>query len=789
MPTLIPANPGYAEAQLLKALKAVETHDDPAVRERAQTKADQWRKVLQGMLSGSFEVGSRQPIASVPTWATPEVVTGGFVTGNLMAGGPLCEHELAILEALGGPVEQGRQIINEFFLTSQGIATLTEWLHTGRYEISVPEEAAFLVVAWLLEHEQPVAAASIIREISPFFDRLRFYPIPADEPRLTSTEVSIQTTREAISALNAVAAQKDYSVQKEMICIWTPLMDRLVDLLLETVEDDAPDLARDEAGNPLPVDAKGRFPVVGGRPFKRIQPEWPDRVSCLLEEYHRLRHEHRLCMKPDRPDDNFCQLRDVLQRALPDMRRLQPREVGRVRMILARYLAKHGQPGSEKRRRLRTQQAQSVAAPFHSQLAQVIARRLKDLPLDIGVSDAASFVVPVSTEELSAAIPNQPLPASIAWKVTRAQRDSVTNLVAKGIITSGESLALLLPKVTAEINALGIADEPLRRVYTELYRSFRKRRSLLLLNLESQVRLEELPWVSATEPWRSQTQETRTVAAAALKEISTITLSSFPEAIVPNRLVRELASLAKQADLDLPLVEEIAADIFMGEFGPKFLRAAKAAADELKGTLYETYYQADFVAISRMPDSTPAKTSRMGAWWNSTAKQPLDPFSLLCTKRAESGTHQGRSVAANGMVIEQQQILTTQNLSVLMKGLNLPVQRLAAAQNCWRWIIRRLRQRAANYHAQLIMVKNTAYAWRQMIYFLSGLPRTTQMDFAMFMRGTIAREPERLRQAVGPAIRGLDRAMIGSPPESSDDAKLFLGWTTGNHWLIQKVSV
>lgn len=773
MPTLIQANPGYAEDQLRKALKAVETHDDPAVKERAQAKADQWQKVLQGMYSGSFEVGSRQPIASVPTWATPEVVTGGFVTGNLMAGGALSEHELAILEGLGCAAEHGRQIINEFFLTAQGIAILTEWLHTGRYEITVPEEGALLVVAWLLEHEQPDAAASIIQQISPFFDRLRFYPVPADEPSIASTEVSIQTTREAIAALNAVKAQKNYSVQKEMICVWTPLMDRLVDLLLETVEGDSPDLSCDESGNPLPVDANGRFPVVGGWPCKRIQPGWTNRVLDLLEEYHRLRHEHRLCLKPDRPDDNFCQLRDVLDRVLPDLRRLQPRDVGRIRMILARYLAKHGQPGSEKRRRLRTQQAQSVAAPFHSQLAQVVARRLKDLPQDLGMSDPAPFVEPVSTEELSVAIPNQPLPESIAWKVARAQRDSLANLVAKGIISSGESLALLLPKVTAEINALGIADEPLRRLHTELYRSFRKRRSLLLLNLESQVRLEELPWVSATKPWRSKTQETRTVAAVALKEISAITLSSFPEAIVPNRLVRELASLAKQADLDLPLVEEIAADIFMGEFGPKFLKAAKAAADELKGTLYQTYYQADFVAISKMESST--------------AKQTLDPFSQLCSKRAEPDADPRRRVAANGMVIEQQQILTTQNLSVMMRGLNLPVQRLAAAQHCWRWIVRRLRQRTTCYHARLIKVKNTAYAWRQMIYFLSGMPQTAQMEFLIYMRSMIQREPERLRQAVGPAIRGLNLAMIGSSPQSSDDAKLFLGWTTDKHWLIQEL--
>ncbi|MBE7494682.1 MAG: hypothetical protein HS117_07035 [Verrucomicrobiaceae bacterium] len=787
MPAPIEANPGYASGQLSKALKTADTHGDPVVRERALAKAEQWQKVLQGMCAGSFDIGSRRPMANVPTWATPEVVTGGFVTGSLLAGGPLGEHELAILESLGGTIERGRQIVNEFFLTAPGLTILTEWLHNGCYEIHVPEEGALLVVAWLMENEQPASAASIIQEISPFFDRLRFYPVPAAEPRMGGAEVSIQTTREAIAALNRVADHKAFSVQKEMICIWTPMMDRLVELLLETVEGEPPDLARDENGHPLPVDAKGRFPVIGGWPCKSIHPGWTNRVAALLEEYRRVRGVHRLCMKPDRADDNFRQLRDILTDVLPDIGRLHPRDLGRIRMIVARYLAKHGQPGSQQRQRLRAEQLRSVVAPLHSQLAQVVVRRLKDLPLDVGISDPSPFLQPVSREELPAALPNQALPESIAWKVTRAQRDSMTNLVTMGVITSGESLALVLPKVTAEIDALGIADESLRRVYAELYRSFRKRRSLLLLNLESQVRLEELPWVAATKPWRAQTQETRVVAAAALREISTIALSSFPETIVPNRLVRELANLAKQAGLDLPLVEEIAADIFMGEFGPKFLRAAKAAADELKETLYQTYYQADFAAISKMPDPTPEKMPRFAAWWSRASQQALDPFSQLCSKRTEADAAPYRGVAANGMMIEQQQILTTHNLSVLMKGLNLPVQRLAAAQRCWRWIIRRLGQKTTSHHARLIMVKNTAYAWRQMIYFLSGLSKAAQMDFLAFMRAMLYKEPEKLGQAVDPAIRGLHLAILGSPPQSSADSKLFLGWTTGSHWLIEKL--
>ncbi len=776
----IKAGPGYAAGQLLKALGAVDTHQDAAIRERAVAKAEKWQAVLQGMCSGAFAVGSRHPVEGVPVWATPEVVTGGFVTGNLLAGGPMREHELAILQGLGLAAESGRAAIHSFFLSSQGMTVLAEWLVNGRYEITVPEEGALLVVTWLMQQEKPEAAAAVLKEISPFFDRLRFYPVPSEASRSSSTEVSVQTTGEAVAALNGMAEQHRYAVQREMITVWTPMMDRLVDLLLETVEGEPPDLARDPDGQPLPVDASARFPVIGGWPCARHPAGWAARVSALLGDYARIRQEHRRCAKPDRKDDNFCQLRELLAAALPEVSRISWRDLGRIRLILARYLAKHGQPGSVQRLQLREQQARAVAGPLHADLAKVVARRLAPLAQDVGLTDTTSLLAPITTDEFSATVQNTPLPESITWKVIRAQRDSIENLVSKGVLTSGESLALVLPKVTAEIHASGITDDALRRVQADVYRAFRKRRSLLLLNLESQVRIEELPWVKA--------QDTHSVAATALKDIATMALSSFPYAILPNRLVRELSSLSKQAGLHLPLVEEIASDIFMGEFGPKFLRAAKAAGTELQRTLYQVYFSADFAEVGRMKIPEPRETSTFWNWLGARPKPALDSFSELCRKRAETGPEQTYHVAANGMVIEQQQILTTQNLSVLMKALNLPVQRTPAAQRCWQWILRRLAKRSDNYHARLIMVKNAAYAWRQMIYFLSGLAIATQQEFLGWMRLMLMKEPAHLQEALRPMIAGLQRAVNGQSPEAPPDARLFLGWTTGKHWLIEPLA-
>ena len=67
-------------------------------------------------------------------------------------------------------------------------------------------------------------------------------------------------------------------------------------------------------------------------------------------------------------------------------------------------------------------------------------------------------------------------------------------------------------------------------------------------------------------------------------------MTGFPHAIVPNPLIAEMNALTAQAGLDLPLVEEVAADIFTGTFTSKWRLAAAAASAALEGTLYARYY-------------------------------------------------------------------------------------------------------------------------------------------------------------------------------------------------------
>src|SRR4051794_19786216 len=80
------ANPGYALAQLMRALASTS--------ERAHARAAEWQRVLSGMLDGTMAIGSRTPLKGTPVWATLDVAHGGFATGGFAAGGELRPHEL-----------------------------------------------------------------------------------------------------------------------------------------------------------------------------------------------------------------------------------------------------------------------------------------------------------------------------------------------------------------------------------------------------------------------------------------------------------------------------------------------------------------------------------------------------------------------------------------------------------------------------------------------------------------------------------------------------------------------
>ena len=781
------ASAGYALGRLQRALEAATHHADPEVRRRAAAKLEQWRAVIDGMRTGRLTVGSRTPVADTPAWVTLEVAHGGFATGRYLAEGELREHERALLDALPPklPGKTERERLNGWWLGDAGQATLAKALHEGRLNVVLPEEGALPVVAWLLEHDHAEAALELVATLRPLMHRLRFYPELRAVPRPSGAMVRVCTVGEASQALRSVRPQAQVQAMNEALRVWSPLYDRLVALWLGTVEGEAPRLATDAAGSPT-RSPNGQPVIEGGWPCRRWPIDWAAQRGAWLADYEQAVARHRLCGKHRDPRSNLARLRDALERCPDSSRALTGVDVSRIRQALAGTAARHGALGSPQRQALRAEQAAIAARPSNVELAGLVARRLDALPADGGlpglepvtalVREGESPVVPVGTE----------VPDHLVAKAMRALEAPIDELVERGVIGSAEVLAIVLPQITAQVAAAGLDDADLRALYQQIYAAFRRRRSLLLLNLEHQVRIDELPWVAALAPLRASSLGVEARARQTLEQVTLLALSSFPHTILPNPLVREMQALAKQAGLGLPLVEEVAADIFMGTFTTKWSQAAQVAARELEGTLYARYYDLP------TPAAAAAWDAEVRSRWG---KDTAEGFAMLCKRRArEAGEGTGSWVAANGAIIEQSQILTAHNLAVLTHGLGLQGALRGLAPSlvdaCLRFVVRRQQQHAPRFKERLVMLKNTAYAWRQALWFLSLCDEGTQWQIFQAFEAQVAEQPAEWVERFSPVVAGLQLALEGGEFDADGYgtgrrlAKRFLGWSVGYHWLM-----
>lgn len=791
-----PIGLGYSFGQLLKALASK--------GEKAQIKAENWHKVLGALIDGTLRVGARQPLAGVPAWVTLNVVTGGFATGDFAAGGALTEFERAKIEQLkslslspvdsSGAAQLGRRELNLYYLSTDGQAELSDLLKSGCYRIRVPEEGALLVVAWLIENKQQSLVPDLIAEIAPFFDRIRFFPQPDARPLRANSDVFVRSVGETVAQLRAKRPNPALLQMRESINVWTPLYDQAVGLFLETVDGPTPAMKVDASGE-LVRAGSGQPVVSGGWPCVQYPSDWSSRAQALLNRYTAERACHGLCKKPDKPKENFARLRHYLAMVVADPKSLSGRDVGVVRKILASYVTSHGAPDSAKHATTRRLQCANVSIPLHSQFAQILAGRLSELSFEDGVSDLQQFKSALTVDEAKAhnCAAGRQMPDALLAKLELSRQAPLEQLVNDRIVKSGETLAALMPLLSGNVRAQMIDDPALARLFLQLYIAFRKRRSLLLLNLESQVKLEELPWFSVFAPWINKDGVATCAAKSLLVDTIKLNFCYFPQTILPNKLVRELRTLSSAANLDLSFVDEIAADIFMEEFRDNFLVAAQQAGRLLNGTLYARYYAVDYATI---------------LCWQPAVGGPLEKkvateFTRLCNERAAVAAAQlGRtpqwSVAYNGVVLEQAQILTTHNLATLFVGLDLGEQLsddlIDMCRKCFAWICGEQQKTLHDWHAELIMLKNTAYAWRQMIFYLALLDDTVQQQFINWCHEHLSKQSEPFRERFAPALSGLMAVAKGETFDQSgmhiDGGRLFLGWTIGPHWLsrLKKVA-
>lgn len=743
------ADPAYARDQLARARATSAEHDDPEVRARARARAEGWARVIDGMRAGRLTIGDRAPIAHTPVWATPQVLHGGFTTGKLLAEGPLAPHERALLAELP-PAPSGaepRARLADWALSPPGLAWLLDRLHSGRYRLTTAEDGALLAVAWLLDAGHTDDARAVLREIGPMMHRLRFSPTPAERPVADDTTVRLYDVDEAHHRLVGYAApdpvHRLYATVDEIY----PLLDRFVALWVDALA--TPDATAD-AG-------------------------WIERARAALAA-HRALSERLTHRKLRRPGENLPTLARITAAAVEG--RATPGQRRQARHVIDAIDRARGLPGSDRHAARRAEHARQTDAPLHDHIGLIVIDRLDMLPRDSGIDDLDALLGPITPDEAwGESLPaGAPVPAHFARRLRPAVDAPLADHLAWGTLGSAAEVARVLPPLTARIAAAGIDDPALARLYRALYAAFRRRRSLLLLSLQSQVRFDELPWVAAIERHRAAADETtREAARALLVDVAAATLTAYPYTVPPNPLVKELDALARRAGLDLPLVEELAADIYMGTVTAKFLRAAQQAVDVIEGTLYHRYYAIDTDGIRAMR----ADTTRHG-------RATADALVARCRARRADALRHARHVTASGIELEQLQVLTTHDLAALVAvpGLRDRLDPATMATACLDHLTDALAEMPPLWGSRLRLVKNAAYAWRQMVFWLSLAGPAAQHGLLWHARDRLAsRRYDALRPRMQPALIGLESA-IGGRPVDTGGGRVVYGWTPGDHFLL-----
>ena len=212
----------------------------------------------------------------------------------------------------------------------------------------------------------------------------------------------------------------------------------------------------------------------------------------------------------------------------------------------------------------------------------------------------------------------------------------------------------------------------------------------------------------------------------------------------------------------------------MGTFSAKFLAAAARAPSCSGARLYERYYGIDYAAWSDRRRQRRRLRTRTSAG-----------FAALCHARRPTS---GGWVAANGMVIEQAQILTTHNLATLVGRRHRPGAGLARSGPALPFdTVCRLVTRVHGNPRPLGTIKDAAYAWRQMVFFLSLCGLDDQTAFPAYAEQRLATQPDHVRDpdsARRDRTRARDQRRKARPDGRAGTGRRFLGWSADRHWML-----
>jgi hypothetical protein len=248
----------------------------------------------------------------------------------------------------------------------------------------------------------------------------------------------------------------------------------------------------------------------------------------------------------------------------------------------------------------------------------------------------------------------------------------------------------------------------------------------------------------------------------------------------------------------MPIMPELAADIFEGGFSETFSQGERVAAQVLQGSFYERVFGLADMYRSVLEEEAPREAIAKKA--NPKTSGLMQRASALRDwyaggKGTSSGGRGENYVAQNARVIEAVMVLTTHNCAqaYLNPVVGARVRELvgvgpaALAAGAWATVLEAVGfDEGGNYHARLLAKKRAAYGYRQAVFFVSCCEgdATREEVIAGFEAAIVAKKTKgwiNADAAVAALVTPLRAALAGEP---ADPKAAVLGWYD---WVLPRV--
>lgn len=596
---------------------------EDAERARIKRCADNLMAAVM-VITGTTEVGSSE-VAGYPKWARPTTDKAGFVTG------------------IAASLRPGDEP-NESFLDCEGMMRLLEMYLTGNYRIELAEHSLMLWMVAMVEMKDMRSAQTIMSIIRKYGDKMRFYPTPASTLAPYGPIMSLDTAFDTCLALDEkIGRIKGDPTLMSLINfseIILPLKLELYELWRCTVSDGWPGQVYPEEWDIRAQNLLKRYQEVNFKYHPKYSLEYKGRKNGTLTMALALRtfitegpkaltgsqlSRVRMALtsventaslnisrsvKVFRSVQTYFTERQRFDHFLKDIRQDHEecydaiddamKKLGEVITSIP-----YNRPTIDEAMKVvvNCSENEKIQKHIRNQLS-IISRQLDIYEMNVPMEEKfrmAYCKVP-STDEFQEArdtlskfpedegVPIETLdemkfPAPLRKMIYRCASASVDVLVERGIIPSSEVLAKNFRSLVAACGASSMPTPEMERLYALTYQAF-SGGGVLLLDFRAQIKFHDLPIYPMITKYREKDEE---VKAVTLREMARIIVRYFPATLPPNPTITTLADVI---DKKVPLVKEIAPDIFMGSFSATFMKALRENVGKF-GDLYSSYFGFD----------------------------------------------------------------------------------------------------------------------------------------------------------------------------------------------------